>query len=149
MKIKKITLHPFAGVINKTFEFKSGLNVVFGVNEAGKSTLMKALIMVLFESTNQTPAKEEKLLKNLLPADRGDFIAIDLEFEFERQTYLLKKQWGQSKFSSLNKINEAPISNPDHVQERLDDILIQNKLVWENVMFTGQDKLSITHIDIK
>ncbi len=149
MKIKKITLHPFAGIIDKTFEFDGGLNVVFGDNEAGKSTLMKALIMVLFENTKQTPAREEKLLENLLPADGGDFIAVDLEFEFEQQTYLLKKQWGDSKFSSLNKINEAPISNPDQVQKTLDEILIQNKLVWENVMFTGQAKLSYTQKDIE
>ena len=90
MKIKKITLHPFAGVINKTFEFESGLNVVLGDNEAGKSTLVKALIMVLFETTKQTPAKEKTLLENFLPAGGGDIVAVDLEFEYQLQTYILK-----------------------------------------------------------
>ncbi len=145
MKIKKITLHPFAGIINKTFQFESGLNVVFGDNEAGKSTMIKALIMVLFETTKQTPAKEKTLLENLLPASGGDIVAVDLEFEYQHQTYILKKQWGKTKHSSLNKKNEAPITDAEEVQNRMDEMLIQNKLVWENVMFTGQAKLSFTH----
>jgi exonuclease SbcC len=148
MKIKKITLHPFAGIIDKTFEFEGGLNVVFGDNEAGKSTMLKALIMVLFESTNQTQNREQKLLENLLPAGGGDVVAVDLEFEYQLHTYILKKQWGKTKVCSLNKINEAPTTDPDEVQKRMDKILKQNKLVWENVMFTSQSKLSLTHSDI-
>ena len=129
MRLEKITLHPFAGFINKTFEFESGLNIILGENEAGKSTLTKAIIMVLFERTNQTAAAEKKLLENLLPANGGDVIAVDLEFLFENQRYFLKKQWGKTKLSSFNKINEAPITDPNEVQNLLDQILIQNKLV--------------------
>lgn len=47
MKLLDITLHPFAGIINRTTTFQPGLNVVTGTNEAGKSTLVKAILVVI------------------------------------------------------------------------------------------------------
>lgn len=145
MNIKKITLCPFAGIINKTFEFSEGMNVILGDNEAGKSTLMKAIAMVLFDPTNQTPKAEEKLLKDVLPLGGGDTVSVELEFEYNRLLYILKKQWGKTRASSFHLINQAPITDPAQVQGTINEMLIQNRLVWENVMFTTQAQLSNTH----
>ncbi len=145
MNIKKITLCPFAGILNKTFEFKERMNVILGDNEAGKSTLMKALVMVLFDPTNQTPKAEEKLLKDVLPLGGGDTVLVELEFEYNGLHYTLKKQWGKTRSSSLQPINQAPITDPAEVQATVNDMMVQNRLVWENVMFTSQAQLSKTH----
>ena len=145
MLLKKITLHPFAGIINKTFEFEAGMNVLYGVNEAGKSTLMKAIAMVLFDLTEQTPSAGEKLLNGILPLGGGDFVAVDLEFEINNEYYFLKKQWGKTNFSSLHKLNEAPITDPKDVQNKLNVLLLQNRNVWESVMFASHTTLSTTH----
>ncbi len=148
MIIKKITLHPFAGFVDRTFEFENGLNVVLGANEAGKSTLSKALLMVLFDSTTQTNISRAKLLKEFLPIGGGDFVAVKLEFEYNNEYYILNKQWGSTNQSSLNKVNEAPITNPDDIQNKLNEILSQNRHVWESVMFASQAQLSTTHLKI-
>ena len=37
MKIKKISCSQFAGVRDKSVSFSNGINVVFGMNESGKS----------------------------------------------------------------------------------------------------------------
>ncbi len=145
MKLLSIFLHPFAGIVNKQIEFTGGMNVILGDNEAGKSTLMKALQMVLFEPTHQTPAAEKKLLKDVLPVGGGDMIAIDLNVENNGDVYLIKKQWGKSSLSSFNKINEAPITDPKEVQHKIDELLVQNKTVWNSVMFAEQAALSNTH----
>ncbi|MBA3286165.1 MAG: AAA family ATPase, partial [Nitrosopumilus sp.] len=54
MIIRKLKLHPFAGLTNQTIEFNEGLSVVCGPNEAGKSTTVRALYFALFIKTNLT-----------------------------------------------------------------------------------------------
>ena len=52
MYIKKIKSDQFAGMHNLEKEFKPGLNVVCGKNEAGKSTLVRILSETLFTDSN-------------------------------------------------------------------------------------------------
>lgn len=52
MILNKLILCPFAGFTNREVEFKKGLNVILGENEAGKSTLVNAIKASLFEPTN-------------------------------------------------------------------------------------------------
>ncbi len=64
MIIRRLNLHPFAGVSNSNFEFQPGINVVFGPNEAGKSTLVNALRTVLLEPTDYRKKKwDDELLR--------------------------------------------------------------------------------------
>lgn len=48
MKINKIRLTGFGNLVNRNFDFNDGLNIVYGPNEAGKSTLQKALLTLLY-----------------------------------------------------------------------------------------------------
>jgi exonuclease SbcC len=145
MRLINITLNPFAGFLNKTVSFTDGVNVVFGKNEAGKSTLIKALKMILFDSTFQTPAAGKKLLKDVLPVDGGDTVGVSLEFEHEGDTYHLNKKWGAAPSCSFHKANQAPITEPGRVQSELNNILKQNRLVWESVMIASQAQIPDTH----
>ena len=48
MIIKEISTEQFAGIRNKKIELTDGINVVFGENESGKSTLVNILSRTLF-----------------------------------------------------------------------------------------------------
>ncbi|MDX9708746.1 MAG: AAA family ATPase [Trichloromonas sp.] len=48
MILKSIELRNFGKFAERTFEFRRGMNLVYGVNEAGKTTLMEAIPAVLF-----------------------------------------------------------------------------------------------------
>ena len=48
MIIKKIRIKGFGKLENKTYEFDNGINLVYGKNEAGKSTLHKFIEGVFF-----------------------------------------------------------------------------------------------------
>ena len=48
MILKNIALTPFGGLTDARLNFKPGLNVIHGPNEAGKSTIFNALQRVLF-----------------------------------------------------------------------------------------------------
>ncbi len=51
MILRRLHLHPFAGAADREVILGPGLNVVLGPNEAGKSTLRRALRQVLFVPT--------------------------------------------------------------------------------------------------
>ena len=93
MRIKSITLKPFAGIRDKIVEFLPGLNVIIGPNEAGKSTLLNALKSVLFNNVNLTKTKYERLMKEYMPAQGGNTIRVYLDFQVEGKNYWLEKTW--------------------------------------------------------
>ncbi len=81
MIVRRVRLQPFAGIVDRGVELERGLNVVLGRNEAGKSTLLRAVRYALFESTQLTPKQFESTVGSLLPATGGDVVRVDAEVE--------------------------------------------------------------------
>ncbi len=48
MKLKKIEISGFGKLVNRSFEFGPGLNLIYGFNEAGKSTLQRSILAALY-----------------------------------------------------------------------------------------------------
>ena len=149
MRLIKIRLYPFAGVIDKTFEFQDGLNIVCGPNEAGKSTLMKAIQAVLLIKTNLTPNNFKKTIDSYLTINPNgnisDTICIDLEFESSGEKYYLSKKWNINKpSSSLKKENEAAIQDDTNVQNKLNELINVNESTLKEVLFVDQNKIAGT-----
>ncbi len=62
MKFIKLHLDGFGKLVDRTFAFAPGLNLIFGPNEAGKSTLQQALLTLLYgfyDEGSVTKAKRE------------------------------------------------------------------------------------------
>ncbi|MBN2883153.1 MAG: AAA family ATPase, partial [Clostridia bacterium] len=75
MKINKIKINGFGRFINKEISFGSGLNLVYGRNEAGKSTLQNFIKATLYGFTNQRTDGEGRPPEKLKykPWDSGDY----------------------------------------------------------------------------
>jgi exonuclease SbcC len=143
MRLIKLILHPFAGTVNKTYDFHGGLNVIHGRNEAGKSTIVKALQLALLTSTNLTKTEFKSQISSFIPIG-GDTINIDLNFEVGGIEYELKKSWGVNNISSLNIVGQAGINNADIIQEDLFKLLNLNKSTVRDIIFTNQAKIAST-----
>ena len=52
MKIKHLRINGFGKLKEKDMDFKEGINVIYGENEAGKSTLLK-FISCMFYGTSR------------------------------------------------------------------------------------------------
>jgi exonuclease SbcC len=148
MKLLNITLCPFAGFTNHTVHFSDGLNVMFGPNELGKSTLFNAIHAALFISTNLP--KNNTDYKSILPffplQGKHDFIAVELQFESANKLYILRKKWSDAKSVSACSLSSSDenLSTPDSVDQRLSELLKINRATWEHVLLIKQSSIGET-----
>ena len=87
MIIHSLKLDPFAGISEKKIDFKKDLNVVLGPNEAGKSTLLNALRLVLFVPTDCGKRIFKEEIADFMPLAGGDTIRVGLNFRIGKQDY--------------------------------------------------------------
>ena len=78
MNIISVKLNPFGGLSDKKITLENGLNVVFGPNEAGKSTLFNAIQKIMFTPTNINKRTFDKEIKKFIPIGGGDTIEVEL-----------------------------------------------------------------------
>ncbi len=67
MFIKKIQINNFGKLKNKEIEFKSGINVIYGENESGKSTLLDFISSMFYGINKNKNGKEISNYDKYLP----------------------------------------------------------------------------------
>lgn len=149
MKLIQIELCPFAGFQQRTVAFESGLNVVLGENEAGKSTLVEAIKAVLFESTQQGKREYTPFAEKFIPRGKGDHAKVNLTFSVGSDIYTLSKTWGAGKSASLRLDGGASWNDDIAVQDQLNALLQLHRGSWETILFADQNTLFETASNIE
>lgn len=57
MQIKKLQINNFGKLNNKNIELNNGINVIFGENESGKSTLLKFITSMFYGASKNKNGK--------------------------------------------------------------------------------------------
>ncbi len=78
MKIRSIYIKKFASITEKKFIFNDGINVIFGKNETGKTTLIQAIIANLYGFIKTTKMRTFTPEKDIY-VDTHDFTILELE----------------------------------------------------------------------
>lgn len=139
MILRRLQLHPFAGAADRTVEFAPGMNVILGPNEAGKSTLRRALRHVLFVPTKLSKREAESEVIPHLPLGGGDTLRVSLEFEDGDGIWKVTKRWASGNSASeLLRPDGGLLTEAGAVEESLADLLGLSRGTWENVLFSGQ-----------
>ncbi len=121
MIIKKVNIIAFGGLQNKIIDFDEGINIIYGENEAGKSTI-QAFIKIWLYGFNNSRGKDLKINERVryMPSS-GEKIRGELWVEFEDKTLIIKRTFGKTKkedtsviINSLNgeEINEIDTEEP-------------------------------------
>lgn len=58
MKIKNIKINSFGKIKNKEINLGNNINIIYGKNESGKSTLLKFISNILYGSSKNKNKKE-------------------------------------------------------------------------------------------
>ena len=94
MKINKIYISAFGGLKDFTLELNDGLNIIFGENENGKSTVM-AFIKMMFYGGKKTQHIKNSPRVKYAPWD-GSAMGGRIDFEYENTNYRLEREFKKS-----------------------------------------------------
>src|SRR5689334_21801756 len=122
MKLHRLRVANFAGVREADIEFGHGLNVLYGPNDLGKSTLVDAIRLALL--LPQTSSQVEEYV----PWTGGRDPAVDITFETEPQRiWRVKKEFRKGGMALLqeskNGVDFDDVERARRVDGKLRDIL--------------------------
>lgn len=95
MLIKKIEIAHFGKLNNFTLDFSDSLNLIFGRNEDGKSTIMAFIRMMFYGNVGAAREISANVRKKYRPWN-GSPMGGAIEFEADGKNYRLQKVFGQT-----------------------------------------------------
>src|SRR6056297_731353 len=131
MNIKKIRIDAFGKFVDKKIKFKKGINVIYGDNETGKSTIHKFIETMLFGINPSEKDLYSKYKPWFSEEYKGQLIMNEKDNEF-----FIYRDF-ENNISSLNK-EEIKDSNPNSIEQPGYKLLGVNKDIYINTLSIGQ-----------
>lgn len=101
MKIKEIYIASFGSVKNLKIQTEDGLNVIYGDNEKGKTTLMSFIKMMFYGSERANQSLSKNIRKKYTPWD-GSQMAGSITFETKGRNFRIDREFRSS--NSTDKV---------------------------------------------
>ena len=73
MKIKKIKINSYGKLKNKEIDLKNNINIIYGKNESGKSTLLKFILNIFYGTSKNKKGKDISYFEKYKPWDSEEF----------------------------------------------------------------------------
>ncbi len=149
MKIKNISCTQFAGVRDQNVAFTDGINVIYGKNESGKSTLVNLLSRTLFQSAKLDRRSDKKFFELYFPCAKkgssfvGDFADGKITFETENGTYTLSKEWGDEARCTLST-PDGITRDQGKIDKILREVLLYGEGVYSEMLFSSQRNTDVS-----
>ena len=140
MIIKEYRCRRFAGVKDKSLEFRDGLNVVLGNNESGKSTLIDGIHAAMFKETKQDKrsAADKTFYFKFMPLPGGDSIDSRLILVCPNGEYTISREWGANPSVELLTPEAEKFVAEEIVKEILEEVLMFGEGTYSNIFFSKQ-----------
>lgn len=143
MIIKKFSCDNIGGIIRQELEFSPGMNVIFGPNEAGKSTIVEGILGTLFRSHRlRKSVADKEFEEKFRPYPHGDSSKGQLVFSAAGQEYTLNKEWGSNPALSLT-LDGQVLKDEKTVLANLQQLLKYGEGTYTNVVFARQRDLRL------
>ena len=140
MILRQLRVRRFKGIANQTFTFTPGLNVIYGPNESGKTTLMEALFAGLLMNPAQPPPDFASLARPWGEERLGELI---LEFETDGGAYLLRKDLEAGTALLQRQDRAESLDGAREIQQRIFDWLgLPGELAFRSSAYVGQGELA-------
>ena len=149
MKIKNISCTQFAGIRDRSISFEGGINLIYGKNESGKSTLVNLLSRTLFQNARIDGRSDKEFKELYLPGARkgsaatGDFADGRITFDTDSGTYTLTKEWGSDARCMLST-PDGVIRDQKKIQATLKEVLLYGEGVYSDMLFSSQRNTDVS-----
>lgn len=140
MKITEIQIKNFGKLHNINIRPLSGINVIYGENETGKSTLQQFISAMLFgmEKQQERPGKIDNY-HQYEPWTSSTYYAGGLKFNVAGKDFLLERDF-YYKEKSARLVNQGDLEELSVAQGDLEMLLGgMKKETYENTFFIGQE----------
>lgn len=143
MLIKSYQCSQFGGLKNKRIDLTSGLNVILGPNEAGKSTMVEGIYSTIFKQHKlKNNLSTDKEFKNrFMPKPSGDFIDGSLSIDMDGKEFEINKAWGSISQVKMTLPDGSIIQDDKTIDEELGKILSFGEKTYGNIIFSKQQDL--------
>lgn len=139
--LTKLRLTNYKKFASKELVFDKGLNVVLGKNEAGKSSLMEAILSGLFVDANTKSQSFFDGASNW--KSRSKQIELELNFLLPEASYKLVRNLGDRSQYLLNQSKSQKVEDFNTIQKILQSELgIQPRSVFESTSFIKQAEIA-------
>lgn len=171
MKIKNIKINAYGNLHNKDIELSDGINIIYGKNESGKSTLLKFITNMFYGTSKNKKGKDYSDYEKYKPWNTEEFSGkikykLDDENEYEiyrefgkknpkiynenseeiSKQFNIDKNNGNQFFTEQSKVDENTFMSTfvSMQQEVKLDMQSQNVLIQKiaNLAGTGDDNIS-------
>ena len=149
MKLREVSCEQFAGIRDRKISFSDGINIVYGKNESGKSTLVNLISRILFQNSRIDGRRDKGFRELYFPGAlkgkvlTGDFVNGKLTFETENGTYILSKEWGVDPRCTLST-PDGIIRDEKSINTVLKDALRYGEGVYSDMLFSSQRNTDIS-----
>lgn len=147
MRIKEVACQQFAGIQNRRVSLEPGINVVFGPNESGKSTLVNLISRTLFQNAKIDGRKDKDFKEQCFPSAKrgrravGDFIDGEITLEAGEECYTLKKEWGSDPRCTLST-PDGLIRKQETIDGEMKQLLLYGEGVYSELLLTPQGNVA-------
>lgn len=140
MKIRRLEILRYKNIESFSADLSDGVNVISGLNESGKSTLVEALTDLLFTD----PESSARRLKDNKSWNETQSFELNMEFETGSKRYRLKKNFDVGLTLLTNLENGEEIDNHRKIQSIINNSLgLANKDIYLATSTIRQDEIDL------
>lgn len=142
MIILEAKIYAFGGLKNKSITFGKGINIIYGENERGKSTIENFIKIMMYGISKRKGKEEREKYVHNIGIARGELIVL-----YEGKKLLLKRSFGKTKkedtsviidYDTGEKIKNIDFDCPGKTFFNI------NRSTFEKTLFIGQLGVSFT-----
>lgn len=141
MKIRELNIKNFGKINNRTIQFSDGINIIYGENESGKSTVHTFIKSMLFGmERGRGRAAANDTFSQYEPWENPTYYSGNLKFESGGKIFCIQRDF--DKYSKKTKVfcqddgEELSVENGD-LDMLLDDM---SESIYDNTVSVGQLK---------
>ena len=147
MKINKIKINSYGKFKNKQIDLKDGINIIYGKNEAGKSTLLRFIVNSFYGISKNKKGKEYSDYERYLPWNNEEFSG-NIEYELDNKAeYEIHRDFKKKNPQIYNEMKENISSEFNINKTRGNEFFYEQTKVDEDLFLStvvvGQQELKL------